>query len=99
MAIRRSKAEWQTLIEQQQSSHLSQKLFCQQQNVSVATFGYWKRKLKQEAALQPTGNEATSSSDAWLELPSPGSGKVMGSGWRIELDLGHGVSLRLTPTD
>ena len=70
MAIRRSKTEWQTLIEQQQNSHLSQKLFCQQQNVSVATFGYWKRKLQQEAAIQPTGNEATSSPDAWLELPS-----------------------------
>ncbi|WP_419604439.1 IS66 family insertion sequence element accessory protein TnpA [Thiolapillus sp.] len=83
MAIRRSKAEWQTLIEQQQNSHLSQKLFCQQQNVSVATFGYWKRKLQQEAAIQPTGNEATSSPDACLELPSPGSGKVMESYNRI----------------
>jgi len=54
--------------------------------------------LQQEAAIQPTGNEATSSPDAWLELPSLGPGKVMDAGWRIELDLGHGGCLRLTPT-
>lgn len=79
--IRRSRAEWQQLIEEQARSGLTQSAFCASRGISVGSFGNWKRRLAGEA-----------SPDAWLEL-----GAVAGhgaSGWDIELDLGEGVCLR-----
>ncbi len=83
---RRSQEEWQRLITQQQSSQLSQKAYCQQHGLGLSTFQYWKRKLVS------TGLPACA--DAWLELPSGVEGSLL-SGWDIELELGHGVCLRL----
>ncbi len=91
---RRSKKQWQQLIESQQASGQSQKSFCQQEKLSVTTFSYWKKKLRQ-------GQEATDPSleiptpDAWVELPAE---LPVGNAWHIELDLGNGVCLRLKQT-
>ena len=97
MASRRSEAEWQQLIKQQQNSNVSQKAFCQQMNLSVATFGYWKRKLKKETDLPAIVDDAALTAEPWLELPTPTirGNSVAGSAWQIELDLGNGVCLRL----
>ncbi|WP_293647985.1 IS66 family insertion sequence element accessory protein TnpA [Thiolapillus sp.] len=46
MSRRRNKTEWQRLIDEQTTSGLSQKAFCQQVGIPLATFGYWKRKLQ-----------------------------------------------------
>ena len=53
MNKRRSKHEWQRLIEEQMASGLTQKAFCAQAGIAVATFGYWKRKLRDEGAPRP----------------------------------------------
>ncbi len=37
---------WQKHITAWQSSNLSQKTYCQSHGIALATFGYWKRKLK-----------------------------------------------------
>ena len=42
---KRTKEEWQTLINQWQTSHLSQQQFCQGRGINVNTFNYWKRRL------------------------------------------------------
>ena len=97
MANRRSRAQWKQLMEDHQSSGLSQKAFCQQQAISVATFGYWKRKLKQETDAQEM--IAGSMPAPWLELPAQGITGGASSQWQIELDLGNGVCLRLTQVD
>ena len=39
---------WQNHIDQYSQSSLSQTEYCSAHNISLSTFGYWKRKLKQE---------------------------------------------------
>ncbi|MDF9401862.1 IS66 family insertion sequence hypothetical protein, partial [Vibrio sp. 1180_3] len=46
MAKRRTDQEWQTLFEQYQSSHLSQRVFCERNGLSLSTF-YAKRQQLQ----------------------------------------------------
>ena len=96
MNKRRSKSEWQRLIDEQTASGLSQKAFCGQRGVPLATFGYWKRKLQAESpsAAAPTGSGTDTVSLAdWVELPP--RGLVSDSGWQVELELGNGLCLRL----
>ena len=94
MSKRRNQAEWQRLIEEQAASGLTQKAFCDQADIPVATFGYWKRKLKR---LDPSHSDAglttqAVSLDDWIEVSAPASP----SGWHIELDLGEDLCLRLS---
>ena len=79
---RRSPELWRELLEEQRSSGLTQAAFCEVKAISLASFRNWKRRL---AISEPE--------DSWLELGRlrPDSG----SGWEIELDLGHGMCLRL----
>ncbi len=91
---RRSKAQWQQLIEAQQSSGLSQTAFCQQEGLSIGTFSNWKRKLKDDKeSFIPLANTGSPSSDPWIELPAA---LPTDNPWHIELDLGNGVCLRLS---
>jgi len=95
MNKRRSKHEWQRLIEEQTASGLTQKAFCAQAGISVATFGYWRRKLRDEGAC-PTDKPMSTrgvSLDDWIELSAPAAEPA--PGWHIELDLGNGLCLRL----
>ena len=94
MSKRRNKTEWERLIDEQTTSGLSQKAFCGQRGIPLATFGYWKRKLQAEILSTPagSGSETVSLTD-WIELPTHGS--VSGGSWQIELDLGNGLCLRL----
>jgi hypothetical protein len=84
---RRDREEWQHLITQQQSSQFSQKAYCREHGLGLSTFQYWKRKLR-------TAGLPVSQADTWLELPSPVDGSLVAD-WDIELELGHGVYLRL----
>ncbi len=56
MNKRRSKIEWRQLIDEQAASGLSQKAFCGQRGIPLASFGYWKRKLRAEPPSTPTGS-------------------------------------------
>ena len=94
MNKRRSRFEWQALIDEQAGSGLSQKTFCDQRGIPLATFGYWKRKLQARSASTPTGSgRDTVSLTDWIELPTQGS--ATDGGWQIELELGNGLCLRL----
>ena|SRR5579871_1061122 len=39
-------AKWQSLIDEQEKSGLSQAEFCKQQNIAIAQFGYYRGLLK-----------------------------------------------------
>jgi len=96
MNNRRNKAEWQRLIDEQVGAGLSQRAFCEQANIPLATFGYWKRKLKRmdpSHADEVVTTQAVSLDD-WVEVSAPVSASP--SGWHIELDLGGGLCLRLS---
>lgn len=81
---RRSREEWQRLINAQMSSEMTQSRFCAANGLSLASFQNWKRRLTAE---EPTAAEP------WVELGT--LDRSADAGWDIELDLGNGVCLRL----
>jgi len=86
---RRTPEQWQQLVDQQAASGLTQKAFCHQQDIRPATFGYWRRKLS--AASSPDQGDESS----WLDLSTLAAAGAQSGSWKIELDLGNGVVLRL----
>ncbi len=87
---RHTPEQWQQLIDQQALSSLTQKAFCQEHGIRLATFGYWKRKLS--AASHVDQNTASS----WLDLSALTTADKPSGSWKVELDLGNGVVLRLS---
>ena len=92
---RRSAAQWQVLLEEQQQSGQSQAAFCAARGLALSNFGYWKRKLRSKPLSTPRID-----SPEWIELPHLDSARqaqatANGGGWDLELDLGHGLQLRL----
>jgi transposase-like protein len=83
---RRSRSAWEQLMAQYEAGDLSQRIFCEQHGLAYSTFCYWRKQLRQSASIE-------NHSEHLLELPmlpvdeSPD--------WRIELDLGKGMVLRL----
>ena len=80
---RRSRDEWQRLIEKQTDSGQTQAVFCAEHGISVASLQNWKRRL--------TVPDATPA--PWFELGTLADAKS--TSWDIELDLGEGICLRL----
>jgi hypothetical protein len=78
---RRTRSDWQALIREFEQSGISRQRFCATASISVSTFDYWRRKLR---------NEDTAAG-GFIELPLI-SGR---SDWDVELDLGGSVVLRL----
>jgi hypothetical protein len=71
---------------QYEAGNLSQRLFCEQHGLAYSTFGYWRKQLRLSA---PNENQPASLIELPL-LPTSDS-----RDWRVELDLGNGVILRL----
>ena len=82
---RRSRADWEQLMEQYEANGLKQHAFCEQQGLAYSTFCYWRKQLRQPA----TENH----SEHLFELPILPVDEH--PDWRVELDLGQGVVLRL----
>jgi hypothetical protein len=83
--IRRSRNNWQQLIDEQVRSGLSQRAFCAARALSVKSFQHWKRQLAAPVAALPA---------AWLDLGALPE-RPAAVAWDVELDLGAGVCLRL----
>jgi len=83
--LRRSRSNWQQLIDEQARSGLSQTAFCAARALSVKSFQHWKRQLAVPVAALPA---------AWLDLGALPE-RPAAVGWDVELDLGDGVCLRL----
>ena len=92
---RRSRAQWQTLIEQAEQSALSISDFCHAEDLSVSSFYQWRKRL----AAEPGPDEASASvatAQAFIDLGSLGEGThADASPWDLELQLGTNVMLRL----
>ena len=50
--------EWLARVQSWQQSGLSQSAWCQQNDISVSKFGYWKRKLETVSAAKPAQHPA-----------------------------------------
>jgi hypothetical protein len=81
--VRRSRSDWQQLIDEQARSGQSQRAFCAARALSAKSFQHWKRQLSAAASPSPT----------WLELGPLRESAA--TGWDLELELGDGVCLRL----
>lgn len=79
----RSRADWERLVSEYETSGMGRKAFCAERSVAVTSLDYWRRKLKAE-----------SSSIGFVELGAVAA--EPSSGWDIELALGDGVVLRLS---
>jgi len=91
---RLSAEQWQSLIDEQQRSGLSQRAFCEAHGLAIATFKNWKRRLGVTALDSPGGFERLFAPLHGVAL-SHEAEEEAGCGWDIELDLGAGVCLRL----
>ena len=84
-AERKSRAHWIELMSSYESGDLSQREFCKRHAVAYSTFGYWRKRLRSPVV--------PSASEPLLELSPLALGN--GGEWRVELDLGCGVKLRV----
>lgn len=85
-AVRRSREAWAELMAAYEASDCTQRAFCAEHGLAYSTFGYWRRRLRREE----TGDDQA---PTLVELPVL-AGSEAGR-WRVELDLGEGLVLRL----
>lgn len=76
---RRSESEWGCLIEEQSNSGKSQKKFCEERGISVASFQWRKMKLRRKT-------------EPFVEIELP---KESQESWKAELELPGGVKFRM----
>ena len=86
---RRTRQQWQQLINGQPDSGLTVHDYCQQQHLNVSGFYQWRKKLAAES-------ENDTAAD-WLSLPVTDIPNDT-SDWQIELVLPGGVTLRMNST-
>ena len=98
---RRSAAQWQHLVRQQAASGLSASAFCDRHDLSYASFIQWRRRLRQcdspviSASAFVSEPPLPVESIPFIELTAQESLPGAAECWRIELDLGGGVQLRI----
>lgn len=86
---RRSRREWQSLIERAERSALGVTAFCAAQGVSTASFYLWRKRLAAQV-------EAPAEFLDLGELQAQAQPRAeRGDGWELELALGEGLVLRL----
>ena len=86
---RRTRAQWQELVDKQAESELSVSEFCTHHDLTVSNFYLWRKKLSDDSqSLAPQDN--------WLAFDMPArANQNAGSTWEIELALPGGVVLRM----
>ena len=86
---RRTREQWQELVDKQAAGELTVSEFCAQHALTVSNFYLWRKKLSDDS--QPFAQQ-----DNWLAFDMPASGnQSAGSTWEIELVLPGGVVLRM----
>jgi hypothetical protein len=84
--VRRTRAEWQTIMMRFKKSGLTVTAFCEREEISASAFSEWKRKLGVKMTRKPSFVELTAST-----TPPPASLPHQGE---FELALPGGVMLR-----
>ncbi len=86
-AGRKNREEWVALMAAYEAGDLSQREFCERHELAYSTFGYWRKQLC-SPAVKPVRP-----SEPLLELSPLVSNEA--TAWRVQLDLGCGVMLRV----
>ncbi len=87
---RRRPAEWQRLMAEFAASGQTQRAFFEARGIAYRTFCHWRRRLRAEEPA-PT----TPSDSSLVELPVWVGEARESNTFRVELDLGNGLVLRL----
>ena len=86
---RRTREQWQRLVDKQAASELTVSEFCAQHALTVSNFYLWRKKLSDDS--QPFAQQ-----DNWLAFDMPASGnQIRDSAWEMERVLPGGVVLRM----
>ncbi len=87
-AVRKSRAQWVELMAAYEAGDLPQREFCERHAVAYSTFGYWRKQLRSP------GLPVACTAEPLVELSAFGFADDTAP-WRVELDLGCGVKLRV----
>ena len=87
---RRTRSEWSQIMTDFEASGLTQRRFCDERGVAYSSFCNWRKRLIQE-------NAPSSLIELPLELNLAKTPSAMGptSDWRVELELGQGIVVRI----
>jgi len=85
--------QWAAIIEQQGQSRLSVESFCEQQDIGLASFGKWKRRLRDDAA-KPLHTAPTQKSFAPVRLIEPVESERAAS-TSVSVSIGENVTLTI----
>ena len=86
---RRTREQWQELVDKQVESELSVSEFCAHHDLTVSNFYLWRKKLSDDS-------QSLAKQDNWLAFDMPASAdREPGAVWEIELALPGGVVLRM----
>ena len=85
--LRRSRKEWQEILDRFSASELSESAFCRKEELAKSSFSKWKRRLR--------GDEHETASRDFVELVTPAASSecALGSG-EFMITLPGGVVLR-----
>lgn len=81
---RRSRTEWAQLMTDYEAGSLTQRAFCTEHELAYSSFCYWRKQLRELAEVQ---------TPALIELPV--STTPATPSWRIEIELGAGMIVRI----
>lgn len=99
-SVRRTQAQWQSVLARAAGSDLSVAEFCRREGVSTASFYTWRKRLGAAGSQVPPA-AAPTGAPAFLDLGPLELGRggdcdgSVGTGWEIDLELGGGAVLRL----
>ncbi len=85
--VRKSREEWVELMAAYEAGDLAQRRFCDRHELAYSTFAYWRKQLRSPAV------QLVRTSESLLELSPLVLNEMME--WRVKLDLGSGVMLRV----
>ena len=93
MRQRRSRQQWAELIQQQSTSEQSIKTFCEANDIGLASFDKWKRRLLDED--QPRGPSTPDAFKPMQLVTATESEVVSTSDTTITLSLGPHITLKI----
>ena len=97
MRQRRTRQEWQTLLDEQPRSGLSIPRFCQSEGITLSSFYSWRTKLRrgEPSATDPLGAVESMADSPWIALTPPATQPDETVVWDVELSLPRGIVLRM----
>ena len=88
---RRTRSEWQSIVEEHQTSGLTAQEFCKRHNLAYQSLLKWRSVLSKESQPSPATNSIEFTPSHPINQPHSSSN----SGWDIEIEVGPAMTLRI----